>query len=308
METDITFQEIFDKARELGWDDAGVTAARIPESDLESYKRWVAEGKHGNLSYMENAVRCDPEAFFPGARTAILFVSNYKQEPVPFREDKGVVASYARGRDYHNIHRKRLKKFITWLEERSGIPDVARGFSDSAPVLERALASQAGLGWMGKNTLLIHRRFGTFFLLSGLMTKLDLPYPKLHDTRFPRCGTCTRCIDACPTQAIQSYSMNGSQCLSYYLIESKDPIPPEIAQKNPGYIFGCDICQNVCPHNVRSPLSSAPEFQPSSGIGPYIGSEELAEIEANPESLYGTPLNRRGAHGLRLTWDSLEKT
>jgi epoxyqueuosine reductase len=305
VNTDITFEEIFTQAKTMGWDDCGITEARVAEADVAFYKEWVDGGKHGSLSYMENAVRCDPQAFFPGAKTALIFVTYYRQEKVPFRPDKGVVASYARGRDYHNIHRKRLKRFIRWLEERSGVEDVARGFSDSAPVMERALASQAGLGWMGKNTLLIHRRFGTFFLLSGLFTRLDIPHRRMEDTRFPRCGSCTRCLDACPTQALAPYKIDGARCLSYFLIESKEAVPDWVAQANPGYIFGCDDCQNVCPHNVRPPLSTAEEFQSEQGIGPYIGEDELALMEAEPEALFGTPLNRRGVNGLRLSWESL---
>ena len=151
---------------------------------------------------MENQVRCHPQQLLPGAKTALIFVSYYKQEPLQFRPDAGLVASYARGRDYLNhVHRKRLKKIIRWLEERSGQTDIAKGFSDSKPVLEKALAVQAGLGWFGKNTLLIHRQFGTFTPPSGLFTTLDIGTP-VQALRLPRCGSSTPCLDACPTQAL----------------------------------------------------------------------------------------------------------
>ncbi len=293
----ISLDEIQEKAHELGWDDVGVTAAVIPEEDIQAYKKWLEEGSQGDLAYMENQARCHPDQILPGAVSAIIFVSYYKQEKLPFKEDAGLIASYARGRDYHNVHRSRLKKFIRWLEERSGEENIAKGFSDSTPVLEKALAVQAGLGWFGKNTLLIHRRYGTFTLLSGLFTTLELPISVLS-LRQPRCGSCTRCIDACPTQAITSpYYLDAARCLSYHTIESKKPIPDEIREKNPGYAFGCDICQDVCPHNARKPPSEREDFSPRPKIGEYLNVELLNSLE--PENLYGTPLQRRKLEGLK---------
>lgn len=302
---DISFNEILEKALELGWDDASATPAQVPEADKAFLLQWLAEKKQGDLSYLENPVRLDPQEFFPGAKTALIFVSHYKQEKVSFSDEKGVVASYARGLDYHNVHKRRLKKFIRWLEEKSGEEGIARGFSDAHPVLERALAAQSGIGWMGKNTLLIHRKFGTFFLLSGLFTSLDLPTQPLVDTRFPRCGSCTKCLDACPTQALTPYAIDATKCLAYHTIESKKEIPPKIQEENPGYIFGCDICQEVCPHNVRPPLSSSPDFHPDRGVGPYVGTDELQLMELEPEALFATPLKRRGKEGLNYTLSTL---
>lgn len=302
---EIPFEELRSQALAIGWDDIGVTPAKIPEADIDSYRSWLAKGYQGDLAYMENQMRIDPEQLFPGARNAIMFVTYYKQEKISFRNDAGIVASYARGRDYHKLHRRRLKKFIAWLEERSGQRGIARGFSDSAPILEKALAVQAGLGWFGKNTLLIHRRFGTFILLSGLLTNLAFSYAAVH-MRLPRCGTCTRCLDACPTQAFVSpYILDGSKCLSYHLIESKKSVPAEIAEKNPGYIFGCDVCQDVCPHNVRKPISKLEEFSPEVGVGEAISPLEMENLEKDPTLLYGTPLQRRGVPGLKNTLLSL---
>lgn len=303
----ITFDEIKEKALNLGWDDVGVTPAKIPEEDITAYMEWLQQGYHGDLAYMENTMRCSPQALFPGAKTAILFISYYKQESVPFRPDAGLIASYARGRDYHHVHRKRLKKFIQWLEERSGQQDIAKGFSDSSPILEKALAVQAGLGWFGKNTLLIHRRFGTFTLLSGLLTTLEFSYA-LTELRLPRCGSCQRCIDACPTQAITSpYHLDAAKCLSYHLIESKKEIPEEISQRNPGYVFGCDICQDVCPHNTRTKPALTPEFSPQAGNGIYLSLSTIDDLEKNPQQLFGTPLQRRGIPGLRHSAKQLQK-
>lgn len=304
---DISTEEIKAQALALGWDDAGIAPAVIPEQDIQAYLSWLKESFHGNLKYMENQVRCRPDELLPGAQSAIIFITSYKQPKQPFRKEEGLIASYARGRDYHHVHRKRLKKFISWLEERSGQKGVARGFSDSAPVLEKALAVQAGLGWFGKNTLLIHRRFGTFILLSGLFTTLRFAYnsPVLH---LPRCGTCTRCMDACPTQALVApYRLDAVRCLSYHLIESKNAIPEEIAAQNPGYVFGCDICQDACPHNIRSPLAQAAEFSPDKGIGAYLSLEKADQIDREPAQLFGTPLQRRGSSGLRHTLMTLVK-
>ncbi|HRD54873.1 MAG TPA: tRNA epoxyqueuosine(34) reductase QueG [Parachlamydiaceae bacterium] len=295
----VSFNEIKAKALELGFDDVGITLATVPQKDIEAYQKWLQKGWHGNLHYMENEIRCFPEELFPGAKTAIIFVSYYKQEKIPFEKNKGIIASYARGRDYHLVHRKRLKKFILWLEDKSGQKGIAKGFSDSSPVLEKALAVQAGLGWIGKNSLLIHRRFGTFTLLSGLFTSLEIENPKM-ELSLAKCGSCSRCMDACPTSALSiAHQVNANLCLSYHLIESKKEIPEEIQKKNPGYIFGCDICQDVCPHNARKAISLTADFTPSSGIGGSLDAAALKALENSPEKLFGTPLQRRKVAGLK---------
>lgn len=305
MSCDITFEELQTEALRLGWQDVGITEPVISQENIASYQDWLSKGHQAELRYMENPIRCDPQNLFPGAKTAIIFITHYKQERVQFRNDAGVVASYARGRDYHHLHRKRLKKMIQWLELRSGQTNIAKGFSDSSPILEKALAVQAGLGWFGKNTLLIHRKFGTFTLLSGLLTSLEFK-DKVLGLRLPRCGICTKCLDACPTQAFEGpYILNASKCLSYHTIESKKEIPKEIALKNPGYVFGCDICQDVCPHNVRPKLSEVPEFSPEKGNGSFLSLDAIKTIEEDPEKLFGTPLQRRGAAGLKHNFEML---
>jgi len=293
-----SFEELKNKALEIGWDDMGVTEASVSEQDVAAYYKWLGEKRHAGMQYMENTMRCDPKSLLPGSKSAIIFISYYKQEQEKFSPTSGLIASYARGRDYHNVHRKRLKRYIRWLEERTGQTNNCKGFSDSSPIMEKALAVKAGLGWLGKNTLLIHRRFGTFTLLSGLLTTLDLPQ-ELKPVHLPRCGSCTRCIDACPTAALTSpYNLDAARCLSYHLIESKNKLPQEIKEKNPGYVFGCDICQDACPHNMRKPLSESREFSPEAGIGTYLTLEKLAQAADDPAYFYGTPLQRRGHKGL----------
>lgn len=302
-----SFEEIRSQALALGWDDVGITTPEIPVADIQAYEAWLEQGFQGELNYMENRVRCDPQQLMPGAKSAILFISNYKKTLLPFVEGEGLIASYARGRDYHQVHQRRIKKFIHWLSEYTGTEVSARGFSDSKPILEKALAVKAGLGWFGKNTLLIHRRFGTFILLSGILTTLELPIPPALELRVPKCGSCTKCLDACPTGALtEPYLMEAKLCLSYHLIESKKAVPEEIQKKNPGYAFGCDLCQDVCPHNVRSPLSTRGEFSPEEGIGNYLNAEKLQMLEEDPEALFGKPLKRRGIEGLRSNLAQLE--
>ncbi len=295
-----SLEEVRQQALTLGWDDVGVTSPEIPEEDIASYQEWIEKGYHCQLSYMENELRLNPQRLLPGAKSAILFVTNYKQPKLPFHSDgRGLIASYARKRDYHHVHRSRIKRFIRWLEERTEQKEIALGFSDSKPILEKALFVKAGLGWFGKNTLLIHRQFGTFILLSGILTTLSFNLPKPISTRTPRCGVCTKCLDACPTRALISpYKLDASRCLAYHLIESKEPLPTAIAQANPGYAFGCDICQDVCPHNVRSPLSICSDFIPESTEEAYLTLEKV-----KTKSFNGTPLKRRGAEG--LSWNLL---
>lgn len=289
---ELTFQELRDQAVALGWEDIGITQAHISDENIEAYKQWIDKSYHAQLSWMKNDLRCYPQKLLPGAQSAIIFISYYKQKKLPFCKDRGLIASYARGRDYHNIHRKRLKKFISWMERRLDREKIALAFSDSKPVMEKALAVQAGLGWFGKNTLLIHRRFGTFTLLSGLFTTVKLPEERV-ELRLARCGACTRCLDSCPTQALSPYLLDANSCLSNLLIESDKPLK-EV--NNPGYVFGCDICQDVCPHNQRTALHTHKDFYP---MRDYLTPTDLLEYEKNPDLLNGSPLKRRGVEGLK---------
>lgn len=299
----LNLETIRAQAISLGWQDCGITTPYLPERDRLRYLEWLREGKQGNLQYMENVLRENPTDWFPGAKSIIMFLSYYKQKKVSFEQP--VVASYARGRDYHNVHRKRLKKMVQWLEETSQQQDIARPFSDSSPILEKVFAVQSGLGWIGKNTLLIHRKYGTFTLLSGIITRLALPtHPPVQELN--RCGTCERCLEACPTQALTPFSLDARRCISYHLIESKNAIPEFVQKNNPGYVFGCDLCQDACPHNWNKPESNSLEFSPSQGIGAQVSKERFQTIKRTPERLFGTPLQRRKVAGLERTLDSLE--
>ena len=301
----LCFEEVRQKALELGFDDVGATRAEISDDHILAYRDWLSKGYQAGMGYMENTLRCRPQELLPGAKYAVLFVSYYKQARESFQSGKGVIASYARGRDYHQLHHRRLRKLISWIEEKIGKRGVAKGFSDSTPILEKALAVQAGLGWFGKNTLVIHRKFGTFFLLAGLLLTCEIDQA-VCVAKSARCGSCRRCLDACPAGALVSpYLLDSNRCLSYQLIENRGEIPPTVASQNPGYAFGCDICQDVCPHNVRTPLSTQKAFLPESGMGSYLTVDRVNATLDAPETYYGTPLKRQGPQGLLRNLQSL---
>lgn len=217
----------------------------------EEMRAWLAQGKHGSMGYLaEHAgLKADPAQLLEGARCAIMVADLYAtrndaRDDVP--DGHGRVARYARGGDYHKIMKKRLHSLCDEIAQRW--PEAkARAFVDTAPVHERELALAAGLGWVGKHTLLIHPKVGSWMLLGGVLTTLELEASEREE--LDHCGTCTRCIDACPTDAIASYSVDASRCISYLTIERRGPIDDALQQGMGEWIFGCDVCQEVCPHN-----------------------------------------------------------
>lgn len=252
-----TAGEIIDRCRGLGFALAGIADAS-PTRYAEELREWLGQGRHGSMSYLAEqlAARLDPTRVLPGARSVIMVADLYaprgdKDPPLP--PGHGRIARYARGRDYHTIIKKRLHRLCDDLRARHPGAEF-RAFTDSAPVLEREYAARAGLGWTGKHTLNIHPRLGSYMLLGGVLTTLDLaPGEPITD----HCGTCTRCIDACPTHAISPYSVDASRCIAYLTIERRAPIDPSLQPAIGEWLFGCDICQDVCPHNSARP--SAPD-------------------------------------------------
>ena len=254
-------ERIREQARTLGFDLVGIAPVR--ESDHGAfYRRWLAEGRHGEMAYLarEDAVerRLDPRAAWPELRSAIVVGHNYYSEGgrggEGGRDGQGIIARYARGRDYHKVMKKKLLALLRWIEEEVGreLP-AARAYVDTGPVLERELARRAGLGWFGRNTLLIHPRRGSYFFLGSLLVELELE----PDAPFEenRCGTCSACVDACPTGALLGRDADGApvidarRCISYLTIENRGPIPRELRSAIGDRIYGCDICQEVCPWN-----------------------------------------------------------
>jgi epoxyqueuosine reductase len=242
-----------DKARQLGFILAGVTTPD-PPPHYSTFEAWLAQGRHGTMSYLANersrARRADPRQILPECRSILVLATPYSP-PSPFSGGGGVrgdIASYAWGMDYHDVLPARMKELVQFIEEQVGRPLKNRWYTDTGPILERDLAQRAGIGWIGKNTCLIHPKHGSYFLLSEIFLDLALEPdpPFLTD----HCGTCTRCIEACPTGCIlPDRTLDATRCISYLTIELKEDIPPELRDKMGNWTFGCDICQMVCPWN-----------------------------------------------------------
>jgi len=264
---------IVDEAKSLGFDLCGVVRAeKFPE--LQRMPEWLARGYGGEMKYLADPRRADPQTAMPGIRSAIVGLLNYNTaqplstDPALPGEDgrpSGWISRYAWGDDYHDVLRERLDALVESLRERFTGPFEARAYVDTGPVQERVLAKYAGLGWLGKNTLLLNQMLGSFFFLGVILTTLDLE-PTLGANELPppdMCGSCRRCLDACPTQAfVEPYVMDARKCISYLTIELRGPIPEELREPMGNHVFGCDICQDVCPWNRRAPIVTRPQFQP----------------------------------------------
>jgi epoxyqueuosine reductase len=250
------------EALRLGFASAGVCPAVSPQG-ISRFDQWLAAGYAGEMSYL--ADRRDayhhPSHVLHGVRSVFMMTLNYRTtEPSPAKVGKGRVARYAWGSDYHDVIRNRLNQLAEWL--RAQQPEAAiRGVVDTAPLLEREFAQLAGLGWVGKNTLLLNRTQGSWFFLAALLTDLELDYDVPHEA--DHCGTCTACLDACPTNAfVAPYVLDSRKCISYLTIELKNPIPHDLRSGIDNWVFGCDVCQDVCPWNHRAPVNDDPELLP----------------------------------------------
>lgn len=247
-------------AKDLQFDFCGISKAAFLEDEAPKLETWLNRGYQGHMGYLENHFekRLDPTKLVPGAKSVVSLIYNYYPDKI--HESNGPkIAKYAYGQDYHHVIKQKLHDFLSRLQEQIGAIS-GRAFVDSAPVHERAWAAKAGLGWVGKNTLLLNREMGSFFFLAELIIDLELvPDGPMKDY----CGTCSRCMDACPTDAIpEPYVVDGSKCISYLTIELKDSIPEAFSGKMEGWVFGCDICQDVCPWNRFSKPNAEPAFQP----------------------------------------------
>lgn len=250
------------EAQRLGFDTIGFAKAEFMDEEARRLEMWLQQGLHGTMQYMENHfdLRVDPTKLVVGAKSVICLTYNYYTEQEQIDTEAPKISKYAYGKDYHFVIKEKLKELLHFIRENIGEVN-GRCFVDSAPVLERDWASRAGTGWMGKNTLLIHPKKGSYFFLAELIIDLELEYT--HPMR-DYCGTCTRCIDACPTEAIspQGYLVDGSKCISYFTIELKEAIPEDYKDKFENWMFGCDICQEVCPWNRFSKPHTEPAFEP----------------------------------------------
>jgi epoxyqueuosine reductase len=258
-------KQIKDIAYELGFMFCGVSKADFLAEEAPKLEKWLQEGKHGKMQYMENHfdMRLDPRLLVPGAKSVVSLIYNYFPSQTQ-RTDSFKISKYAYGQDYHFVLKEKLKQFLEEIRIQIGEVD-GRVFVDSAPVMDKAWAKKAGLGWIGKNNNLIHPKKGSFFFIAELIIDLELiPDGPIRDY----CGTCTKCIDACPTEAIvKPYVVDGSKCISYLTIELKDEIlPKEFASKMNDWVFGCDICQDVCPWNRFSTPHTEPLFQANENL------------------------------------------
>ncbi|MCE7056320.1 tRNA epoxyqueuosine(34) reductase QueG [Algoriphagus sp. AGSA1] len=261
-------------AKRLGFDFCGIAKAGFLEEEAPRLEDWLNRNYHGQMGYLANHFdkRLDPTKLVEGAKTVVSLIYNYyPEQKLPESADSIKLAKYAYGEDYHFVIRDKLNEFLEILREEIGEID-GRGFVDSAPVMERQWAQKSGLGWLGKNSLLLNREMGSFFFLAELIIDLeatpDTPLAKDY------CGTCTACIDACPTDAIVDNGViDGSRCISYLTIELKDSIPAEFKGKMENWAFGCDICQDVCPWNRFAKPNQEPRFQPNEDLKGMSGSD-----------------------------------
>jgi epoxyqueuosine reductase len=235
------------RAIELGFDACGIAPSALLEEDRKHYNFWIQKGNHAEMHYLERHadVRPDPKRLVEGAQSVISVLFNYYPgEQVS--KNKVKIAKYAIGKDYHLVIKQKLSQLMQWIEEVTGISG-SRIFVDTAPVFEKRWAQKSGLGWIGKNTCLINKKSGSFFFIGEIMTTLELEYDQPEKER---CGNCSKCIEACPTGALsEPYSLDARKCISYLTIEHKGEFSPEIPSDFNNFIFGCDICQDVCPWN-----------------------------------------------------------
>lgn len=252
---------ISQKAIDLGFSFVGFSTAKFLEEEASRLEKWLNDQRHGEMSYMANHFdkRLDPTKLVEGTKTVISLLYNYYSDQKQEDPQAPKISMYAYGKDYHFVVKEKLKELFAFIQEQIG--DVqGRFFVDSAPVMDKAWAQRSGLGWIGKNANLINKNQGSYFFIAELLVDLSLePDHPIKDY----CGTCTKCIDACPTEAIiQPYVVDGSKCISYFTIELKDVIPQEMKGQFDNWMFGCDICQEVCPWNRFSLVHKEPDFIP----------------------------------------------
>jgi epoxyqueuosine reductase len=287
------------RAHELGFIGCGITHPG-PTAHADRLDGWLAKGYAGTMRYLHRQAerRKDPRLIAPEARAVVVVLDNYFMPDQAADQRPPRIAKYARGEDYHRVTQRRLLELGEFLREQGAT--LARTYADAGPVPERELAQRAGLGWIGKNTMLISPEAGSFFFIGSVFTDLPLEVDSPFD--LDRCGSCTRCLDACPTEAfLEPRLLDATRCISYLTIEQSGPISEELAQRFQGYAFGCDICNDVCPWNHRFARSTAvPEFQQRrhpADMGPSFFQEMTEEEFAR--DFGDTPLERAGLEGMR---------
>ncbi|TAL61166.1 MAG: tRNA epoxyqueuosine(34) reductase QueG [Bacteroidetes bacterium] len=309
-------QLIKQESKRLGFDFCGISKAEFLEEEAPHLEKWLKEDKQGKMQYMENHfdLRLNPTKLVPGAKSVISLLLNYfpAQNPPPDPLRRGInsqqpkTSKYAYGKDYHFVIKEKLKELITFIKQNIGDVNV-RAFVDSAPVMDKVWAKKSGLGWIGKHSNLISKSNGSFFFIAELIVDIDLEY---DGPIADYCGTCTKCIDACPTDAItEPYVVDGSKCISYFTIELKENIPAGMKGKFDNWIFGCDICQDVCPWNSFSTPHNEPLFKPKPEILNFTKKdwEEISEEMFN-KTFADSPLSRSKFKGIKRNVEFLGST
>lgn len=291
-----------------GFDYCGIAKAAVLDEDARRLENWLSKGMHGNMQYMENHfdLRIDPAKLVPGAKSVITLLYNYYPAEQQ-RNDSPKISKYAFGTDYHEVIRTKLKDFLQQIKNSIGEVH-GRGFVDSAPVLERAWAQKAGIGWIGKNGNLITKQSGSFFFIATIIVDLELLYDDPYVKDY--CGSCTRCIDECPTDAIlPDKVIDGSRCISYFTIELKDTlIPDNMKGKFDNWMFGCDVCQDVCPWNRFSKPTKEPQFSPLPGILNLSTNDWEEMTEESFQSIFKhSPLKRTKYAGIKRNLKFISK-
>lgn len=289
------------------FDVCGIATPEVSGETRARFLEWLANGYHGEMGYLakEPDRRLEAVRVLESVRSVIVLGLNYYQpnsEQVP--EGHGRVARYARGRDYHKVMASKIKKLVKQLQEETGGKEGAtyRWFVDYGPLLERSFAEKAGLGYIGRNSMLINRQFGSWLLLAEILTDLELEPDQVSGFTHGRCGKCRRCVEACPTGAIVADRViDARKCISYLTIERPSKISSELAEKMGELIFGCDICQEVCPHNGRAVATRHEEFL-SNGVGEFLDARRVLALESREAFLKltaGTPMTRPKEEGLK---------
>jgi len=290
---------ITDEALRLGFSFVGISTAGYLDEEAPRLEQWLSGNMHGKMSYMERHFdkRLDPRLLVEGAKSVVSLLINYYPEASQADGEAPRISRYAYGKDYHEVIKAKMKQLLTFIHEEIGEVN-GRSFVDSAPVLDRAWARKSGLGWIGKNGNLIHQGAGSYFFIAELILDLELePDGPVKDY----CGTCTRCIDACPTQAIiQPQVVDGSKCISYFTIELREAIPQQYSGQLENWAFGCDICQEVCPWNRFSTPHNEPEFSANDALL-KMTKQDWIEItsEVFEKRFSDSPLKRTGYDGMK---------
>ncbi|WP_231424482.1 MULTISPECIES: tRNA epoxyqueuosine(34) reductase QueG [Pedobacter] len=300
-------QQIKDEAIRLGFLSCGISKAEFLAEEAPRLEKWLTQNHHGEMKYMENYFdkRLDPRLLVDDAKSVISLSLNYYTEEKQTDPNAPKISKYAYGLDYHHVIKDKLKELTNFITENIGEVS-GRAFVDSAPVLDRAWAKKSGIGWIGKNSNLISKKDGSFFFLAELIIDLELDYD--HPFQTDHCGTCTRCLDACPTDAIIAPQVvDGTKCISYLTIELKNEIPNEFKDKMNNWMFGCDICQDVCPWNRFSKAHTEDAFNPDNGLLD-LTKKDLTEItdEVFKKVFKGSAVKRTKLAGLKRNIDFLK--